>query len=101
MIGRTVPCYHRRVDKASLDDLCELARLRLDAGETEAFVQKFEGLLAFVEAIREYEPVSGEPPLTSGERLLPRKDNPQDFAWPRGTRHDYRVPRIINFEGEG
>lgn len=89
------------MERDTLEALCGLARLRLDTAETEAFQQKFEGLLNFVERIREYEAQSEEPPLTTGSRLEPRPDAPQRFAWPQGTQHEFRVPKIINFEGEG
>jgi Asp-tRNA(Asn)/Glu-tRNA(Gln) amidotransferase C subunit len=89
------------VDSATLNELCGLARLRLDAAEAEAFAAKFDGLLAFVDKIREYEPQSSEPPLTTGEALRLRPDSALRFKWPDGTHHAFRVPRIINFEGEG
>jgi Asp-tRNA(Asn)/Glu-tRNA(Gln) amidotransferase C subunit len=84
-----------------LGTLCELSRLRLDADETEAFAEKFAGLLHFVDRVQSYEPQSAAPPATAGERLELRGDVERDCAWPRGTIHDYRVPKVIDFEGEG
>jgi Asp-tRNA(Asn)/Glu-tRNA(Gln) amidotransferase C subunit len=84
-----------------LEELCGLARLRLDAAEAEAFSAKFAGLLDFVETIREYEPRSTDPPLAPANPLQLRKDTARDFAWQPGLLHSYQVPRVIDFEGEG
>lgn len=89
------------VERAALDNLCQLARLRLDDAETEQFAQKFESLLGFVASMQDYQPRSAEPPLTSAAHLDLRKDNPQAFPWASGTKHSYQVPMIINFEEEG
>ena len=84
-----------------LDNLCGLARLRLAADEADAFADKFGRLLEFVERTQAYQPASAEPPHTSAEAVELRKDVELDFAWPEAVRHDYRVPKIIDFEGEG
>jgi Asp-tRNA(Asn)/Glu-tRNA(Gln) amidotransferase C subunit len=89
------------MDRALLGTLCELSRLRLDAAEADAFAQKFEGLLHFVERVQSYEPQSSAPPLTAGSHVELRKDVEAPFPWPAGTVHDYRVPKVIDFEGEG
>jgi aspartyl/glutamyl-tRNA(Asn/Gln) amidotransferase C subunit len=88
------------VDRNTLDALCQLARLRLDDAETDAFAEKFNGLLSFVERICKYEPNSADTALSSGAQLMLRKDKPQSFGWSPTTQHDYRVPAVINFEGE-
>jgi Asp-tRNA(Asn)/Glu-tRNA(Gln) amidotransferase C subunit len=88
------------VDRELLDNLCGLARLRLDPPEVAAFAEKFGRLLEFVQRTQSYEPLSTGPPHTSSESLVARKDVEVDFTWPRPASHDYRVPRIIDFEGE-
>jgi Asp-tRNA(Asn)/Glu-tRNA(Gln) amidotransferase C subunit len=89
------------VDRALLGTLCELSRLRLDAAEADAFAEKFSGLLHFVERVQTYQPQSDAPPLTAGEHVELRQDSRRDWPWPAGTKHDYRVPKVIDFEGEG
>lgn len=82
-----------------LVNLCGLARLRLDDAEKEAFAAKFERLLGFVEHVQtaELDDVS----VTDSTVLDLRRDITQDFNWPAGSQHDYRVPKVIDFEGEG
>jgi Asp-tRNA(Asn)/Glu-tRNA(Gln) amidotransferase C subunit len=89
------------VDRALLGTLCELSRLRLDANEADAFAEKFSNLLHFVERVQSYTPQTDAPPLTSGEHVELRQDVERNWPWPAGTGHAYRVPKVIDFEGEG
>lgn len=89
------------MDRRSFDHLCELARLELQPDELVEFERKFKRLLGFVEQVQNYNPESSGPPLTLAERLAPRKDAPRDFPWLEGRKHDYRVPTVIDFEGDG
>jgi aspartyl/glutamyl-tRNA(Asn/Gln) amidotransferase C subunit len=88
------------VDTKTLRHLCALARLELSASEEADFSAKFDRLLAFVEQVRSFDPGDSQAELSAIERLELRRDTPESFAWPEGARHDYRVPQVINFEGE-
>jgi len=89
------------MDRKAFEHLCNLARLELSADETAEFEHKFERLLEFVDQCQQYEPASREAPLTLKDNVELRKDHSQGFEWPEGTAHEYRVPKIIDFEGEG
>jgi aspartyl/glutamyl-tRNA(Asn/Gln) amidotransferase C subunit len=82
-----------------LENLCGLARLRLDAAEKEAFAAKFERLLGFVELVQATE--LKDVPVVDAAVLELRRDIEQDFSWSTGWKRDYRVPKVIDFEGEG
>jgi Asp-tRNA(Asn)/Glu-tRNA(Gln) amidotransferase C subunit len=82
-----------------LENLCGLARLRLDEAEKTAFAAKFGRLLEFVEHVQGAE--FDDPPVTDSQVLELRRDIELDFEWPAGWKHDYRVPKVIDFEGEG
>jgi len=88
------------VDRALLGNLCELSRLRLDADEADAFAEKFSSLLQFVDRVQSYVPQGDGPPLTAGAHVELRPDVEREFEWPPGTMHSYRVPKVIDFEGE-
>ncbi|MEZ5339763.1 MAG: hypothetical protein R3F46_16065 [bacterium] len=80
--------------------LCNLARLRLDERETADFERKFASMLAMVDSLSRWEPAdAGLAGVDGGLQLRP--DSVRDYEWPEGTVHDYRVPMIIDFEGEG
>lgn len=89
------------MDRRSFEHLCELARLELDPSEVVEFERKFKRLLGFVEQVQNYTPASSGPPLTLSDKVELRRDAPRDFPWMPGRKHDYRVPTIIDFEGEG
>ena len=89
------------MDRRSFDHLCELARLELKPEELVEFERKFKRLLGFVEQVQNYTPTSSGPPLTLCEHVNLRRDTTQDFRWPSGRKHDYRVPAIIDFEEGG
>jgi aspartyl/glutamyl-tRNA(Asn/Gln) amidotransferase C subunit len=89
------------VEAELLENLCALARLRLDAEEKEAFASKFERLLGFVEQVQATS-VPGDAGEAHDTPILDlRRDIETDFGWPASWRHDYRVPKVIDFEGEG
>jgi Asp-tRNA(Asn)/Glu-tRNA(Gln) amidotransferase C subunit len=100
VLSRAV-CYYQGMDRRSFDHLCELARLELKPDELVEFERKFKRLLGFVEQVQRFTPSSSGPPMTLIERLEPRKDASQAFDWPEGKAHDYRVPTVIDFEGDG
>ena len=83
------------------EHLCELARLELEAEELVEFERKFSSMLHFVEQVQAYEPQTEGAPLALIDRLDLRNDDVQRFDWAQDTRHDYRVPKIIDFEGGG
>jgi Asp-tRNA(Asn)/Glu-tRNA(Gln) amidotransferase C subunit len=89
------------MDRRQLDHLCTLARLHLADDEIAEFERKFTRLLVFVEAIQAYQPQTEGAPLTLKESVGLRLDTKRGFSWPEGTAHDYKVPRIIDFEGGG
>jgi len=78
-----------------------LARLQLSPDELVEFERKFARLLEFVEKTQEYQPQSEGPPLTLLPHVDLRRDHSSPFDWPAEAAHDYRVPRIIDFEGGG
>jgi Asp-tRNA(Asn)/Glu-tRNA(Gln) amidotransferase C subunit len=88
------------MDLRSLEHLCGLARIELSADEVKEFEGKFKRLIGFVDLLRAYEPRGDEDALAMSGSLLLREDTEQAFSWPEGTRHNYRVPQIIDFEGE-
>jgi Asp-tRNA(Asn)/Glu-tRNA(Gln) amidotransferase C subunit len=88
------------MDRRAFEKLCELARLELSADELAEFEHKFRRLLDFVEQLRAYTPRTEGPPLTLADRVELRRDMPQPFDWPEDFVHDYRVPKIIDFEGD-
>ncbi|HEX6362577.1 MAG TPA: hypothetical protein VFZ93_06470 [Albitalea sp.] len=88
------------MDDALLDQLCALARIELSAAERDDFRAKFERLLDFVEVVQTYAASDDQLPLSMLEQLEPRRDTPQQFEWPAGTVHDYRVPQVIAFGGD-
>jgi Asp-tRNA(Asn)/Glu-tRNA(Gln) amidotransferase C subunit len=98
--GLGAVCYYQAMDRRSFEHLCELARLELGPDELVEFERKFKRLLGFVEQVQNYTPANSGPPLTLSERVDPRRDAPRDFPWPAGRAHDYRVPAIIDFEGD-
>lgn len=77
-----------------------LAKLELSTEEEVDFSAKFDRLLAFVEQVKSFDAVR-DGKLSALARLDLRRDNPVVFEWPEGTRHDYRVPQVIQTEGEG
>lgn len=89
------------MDRRQLDHLCTLARLQLADDEISEFERKFTRLMGFVEAIKAYQPQTKGEPLALKESVDLRLDNKQGFNWPKGSAHDYKVPRIIDFEGGG
>jgi Asp-tRNA(Asn)/Glu-tRNA(Gln) amidotransferase C subunit len=89
------------MERKAFDHLCGLARLELDPGAVAEFEAKFELLLEFVEHVRDYTPVTTGPPLTFFDRVELRLDSRAPFDWPDDVAHDYHVPAIIDFEGDG
>jgi len=87
------------MDRRTFDHLCELARLQLSDEEIVEFERKFKSLLRFVEKTQAYEPQADGAPLVMSQRVELRRDTPETFTWPEGQVHDYRVPKIIDFEG--
>lgn len=69
--------------------------------EVADFERKFRSMLKFVEQAQGYTPQSDEPPLTMKDKVDLRRDTVSGFKWPDGQVHDYRVPKIIDFEGGG
>lgn len=96
----TLTCYHHHVDTRTLRHLCALAKLELAASEEADFSAKFDRLLAFVEQVQSSEPGTGEAVLSAIEKVELRSDLPRAFTWPDGFLHDYRVPLVINTDGE-
>ena len=88
------------MERETLEHLCTLARLQLSAEEIAEFEQKFARLLEFVEQTQYYKPKSEGPPLTLVQQVDLRRDQIVHFDWPDETAHSYRVPRIIDFEGD-
>jgi Asp-tRNA(Asn)/Glu-tRNA(Gln) amidotransferase C subunit len=88
------------MDRAALEHLCALSRLQLSADELIEFERKFARLLEFVEITQYYEPKSEGPPLTLLPQVDLRRDHSSPFEWPDSAAHDYRVPQIIDFEGD-
>ena len=80
--------------------LCGLASLRLDETEVQEFEAKFKRMLEMVDSLAAWEAQdsAADSRLTHGLTL--RTDIPVDYVWPQGTVHDYRVPMIIDFEGD-
>ena len=91
-------CYHQRMEARTLEELCALARLDLTDQERSDFLLKFEGLLAFVDAVQRYASSPATHDLALVEELDLRRDIVAPFEWPVGTSHNYRVPQIIDFE---
>lgn len=89
------------MDRAAFNHLCILARLELEPAEYTEFEAKFERLLEFVDKVQAYTPVTTGPPMTLAERVDLRRDASAPFDWPEGCVHDYHVPAIIDFEGDG
>lgn len=89
------------MDRDQLVHLCGLARLSLEEGELEAFEAKFNSMLAFTQTVLSYEAVTEGHPLALIEKLELRRDVPDEFSWPDGTAHDYKVPMVIDFEAGG
>ncbi|MCH7473002.1 hypothetical protein IIA79_08645 [bacterium] len=82
------------------EHLCQLTRLELGEDEFAEFERKFSRLLGFVEMVQEYEADSSEAPLALVEKVELREDRAVRCDWPEEFAHDYRVPRIIAFDGE-
>ncbi|MCB1220926.1 MAG: hypothetical protein H7A35_12330 [Planctomycetales bacterium] len=80
--------------------LCGLARLRLDEREAADFERKFNSMLKMVDSLNQWEPQDSKLAGIDGGLQL-RPDKVVEYVWPEGTVHDYRVPTIIDFEGDG
>ena len=89
------------MEREALEHLCTLARLHLSADEVAEFERKFSRLLEFVEQTQYYKPKSEGPPLTLVQQVELRRDQVDPFDWPELEAHDYHVPKIIDFEGDG
>ena len=88
------------MDRHTFTHLCQLARLELTDREAGEFEAKFQRLLGFVEKLLEYTPVSTGAPMTLADKLELRRDFIEPFEWPEDTVHNYRVPAVIDFEGD-
>lgn len=89
------------MDRQTFEHLCTLARLQMSDTEIAEFERKFKSMLQFVEQTQAYTPESDAPPLVLKTMVELRRDTIRTFEWPDGTVHDYRVPKIIDFEGGG
>jgi Asp-tRNA(Asn)/Glu-tRNA(Gln) amidotransferase C subunit len=89
------------MDHDLFEHLCGLARLRLDEAEVQEFEAKFARLLEMVESLAAWEPGDAEDAASQAAGLKLRQDTAADYVWPPDTRHSYKVPMIIDFEGEG
>ena len=88
------------MDHELFKHLCELARLRLDEADEQEFEAKFTRLLEMVDSLAAWEPQDGTGDSGQGPRLQLRSDTAVPFSWPLDTLLDYRVPMIIDFEGD-
>ena len=79
--------------------LCELARLRLDDQEAQDLERKFNRMLEMVDSLAAWEPRDSKS-AGDGKGLELRQDIVRAYEWPEGTKHSYRVPTIIDFEGD-
>lgn len=88
------------MDRHTFTHLCQLARLELTDHEVGEFEAKFQRLLGFVDKLLEYAPESTGTPMTLADKVELRRDNVEPFDWPEDMVHDYRVPQVIDFEGD-
>ncbi len=93
-------CYHCCMDHELFKHLCELARLRLDEREAQDLERKFNRMLEMVDSLAAWEPQDSTLSSAAGGLQL-RPDIARDYEWPEATKHEFRVPMIIDFEGEG
>jgi len=92
------------VDKHTVRRIAKLARLALDDARAEAMVSELNGILTWVEQLKEVD-VEGVPPLTSvvAQRLKMREDvvtdggNADDLMTnaPGGEDHFFVVPKVV------
>jgi aspartyl-tRNA(Asn)/glutamyl-tRNA(Gln) amidotransferase subunit C len=92
------------VDKDTVRRIARLARLALDEARVEPMVQELNGILAWVEQLKEVD-VEGVAPLTSvvEQRLKMREDVVTDggnadalmINAPGGEDHFFVVPKVV------
>jgi aspartyl-tRNA(Asn)/glutamyl-tRNA(Gln) amidotransferase subunit C len=92
------------VDKDAVRRIAKLARLALDDARAEAMVSELNGILTWVEQLKEID-VEGVPPLTSvvAQNLKMREDvvtdggNADDLMTnaPGGEDHFFVVPKVV------
>ena len=92
------------VDKDTVLRIARLARLAVDDARAEAMVSDLNGILTWVEQLKEVD-VSGVPPLTSvvAQKLKMREDVVTDGAnaealmanAPEGEDHFFVVPKVV------
>ena len=92
------------VDKHIVQRIAKLARLSLGDARAEAMVSELNGILTWVEQLKEVD-VEGVPPLTSvvAQRLKMREDvvtdggNADDLMMnaPGGEDHFFVVPKVV------
>lgn len=92
------------VDKHTVQRIAKLARLAVDDARAEAMVSELNGILNWVEQLKEVD-VEGVPPLTSvvAQKLKMREDvvtdggNADDLMTnaPGGEDHFFVVPKIV------
>ena len=92
------------VDKDTVRRIARLARLKLEEDRVEPMVQELNGILAWVEQLKEVD-VEGVPPMTSvaDQRLKMRDDvvTEPDNAdalmanAPEGEDHFFVVPKVV------
>lgn len=88
------------MDHDLFEHLCGLARLRLDEAEVQEFEAKFARLLEMVDSLSTWEAQDSAAADGQMSGLKLRQDVAVDYVWPEGTQHVYKVPMIIDFEGE-
>lgn len=93
------------MDPRALQELCDLARLDLSGDERETFSAKFDRLLGFVDAVQAHAARAEGDAGSEAHRgvaempaLELRADVPSTFEWPDGYLHEYKVPKVIDFE---
>jgi aspartyl-tRNA(Asn)/glutamyl-tRNA(Gln) amidotransferase subunit C len=92
------------VDKDTVRSIAKLARLALDDARTEAMVGELNGILTWVEQLKEVD-VEGVPPLTSvvAQKLKMREDVVTEGGnadalmtnAPGGEDHFFVVPKVV------
>lgn len=92
------------VDKDTVRRIARLARLKLEEDRVEPMVQELNGILAWVEQLKEVD-VEGVSPMTSvvEQRLKMREDvitEPDNAAAlmanaPQGEDHFFVVPKVV------
>ena len=92
------------VDKHIVQRIAKLARLSLDDARAESMVSELNGILTWVEQLKEVD-VEGVPPLTSviAQRLKMREDVVTDGGTaddlmtnaPGGEDHFFVVPKVV------